>query len=147
MDQNQPPSQPVTPPPVPPYPHQVSPTATGIPMDEVQRGKLFAVLSYGCNFIGLPFFIVPLVMRDNDFSLFHAKQTLMIVIIGLIAAIIAFVLSFFCIGVLLFPVIVIANWVFLIIGLINVSNNQAKPLPVIGGLAESWFSGIRKQQI
>ena len=44
---------------------------------EVEDGKIFAILSYVLNFVGLPFFLVPLIMRNNAFSLYHAKQCLM----------------------------------------------------------------------
>ena len=42
--------------------------------EEIEEGKAMAVLSYVLSLAGLPFFIVPLIMRNNDFALYHAKQ-------------------------------------------------------------------------
>jgi uncharacterized membrane protein len=144
MDPNTPPNQP---PAMPPPLQPAQPNAGQfIPADEIQRGKLFALLSYAINFVGLPFWIVPLAMRDNDFSLYHAKQNFILFIFIMAIAIVALILSFFCIGFLLIPVVMLASIAGNVIGIINVSNNVCKPLPLIGQLGESWFAGITKLQ-
>ncbi len=48
----------------------------GYPMEDVEEGKLFAILSYIIPIV----FIVPLIQKDNNFSLFHAKQVLLLVL-------------------------------------------------------------------
>jgi uncharacterized membrane protein len=143
---------PSTPPPNPPQPTfdpgtPSSPTAWQMPADVVQKGKLFGILCYACNFAGLPFWIVPLAMRDNAFSLYHAKQCFVAFLIALAVFLVSIPLApIFCIGF----VTGIAAAVFLlvcnIIGLINVSNNVAKPLPIIGRWGEDWFKGITLQE-
>lgn len=116
----------------------------GVSAAETEEGKVMAILSYAINILGIPFFIVPLIMRNNEFSLFHAKQNLMIWIIAVIGSAVGFALSFVCIGLLVFPIL----WVFLLIvnimGIINAANLQYKPLPIIGPMAENWFAGIGK---
>ncbi|NQT92531.1 MAG: hypothetical protein HQ559_07205, partial [Lentisphaerae bacterium] len=67
---------------------EAPPAAEAAPADEpppapaaddkdVEEGKAFAVLSYALGIVGIPFFLVPLIMRNNEFSLFHAKQCLL----------------------------------------------------------------------
>lgn len=138
----EPPGQPAEPAPPPPPP-PVAPS----PADpkEVEEGKVFAILSYALSFIGIPFFLVPLIMRNNHFSLYHAKQCLMIWIAGLAVSIVGGALTVICIGV----VILVAGLIFLlvldVIGLINAINGVQKPIPLIGQWGEDWFKGLQKQ--
>ena len=122
---------------------------------EIEDGKAMAILCYALNFAHLPFWIVPLVMRDNEFSLYHAKQCLTVFLVmagsAIVGGLVCFVLAFACIGFLLMPLLILAlaggGITLNIIGLINTSKGECKPLPVIGGLAESWFGGIRKKTV
>lgn len=123
-----------------------SPSATdATPQDETQKGKLFATLCYACNFICIPFWIIPLVMRDNAFSLYHAKQCLGLFLFVIVAAVISAILTFLCIGFPMLIALAAGSVVLNIIGLINVSNGRMKPLPLLGRFFEKWFSGIGKQ--
>ncbi len=108
----------------------------GYPMADVEEGKLFAILSYIIPFV----FIVPLIQKDNHFSLFHAKQVLLLVFAWVAAAIVA---SVTCgIGTILFiPVLV-----FQIIGLVFAVQGQYKPLPLFGQFGEEWFKGVKVEQ-
>ncbi len=115
-----------------------------MPPEEVEKGKAFAILSYAISFVGLPFFLVPLIMRDNDFSLYHAKQSLMVWIIGAAGGVIGGILMAVCIGVIVLPVVGIFTLVINIMGLINAIQGVAKPLPLVGKWAEDWFKGITK---
>lgn len=45
-----------------------------------ENGKMMAVLSYGSLLMGVPLGIIPMVQRDDDFALFHAKHSLVIVL-------------------------------------------------------------------
>ena len=122
----------------------LSPAPAGNVSAEVEEGKAFAILSYALNFVGLPFFIIPLIMRTNAFSLFHAKQCLLIWLAGLAVSIIGTLLTVICIG----PVILVTGGIFLlvlnILGLINSCKSEQKPVPLIGKWAEDWFKGIKK---
>jgi uncharacterized membrane protein len=116
-----------------------------LPAAEIEKGKLFAVLSYACNFAGLPFWIVPIVMRDNAFSLFHGKQVMMMWLALLVVYVVGAALTAVCIG----PFIILGAWIAAIIlnimGLMSVSRGEMKPMPVIGRYAEEWFKGITLQ--
>ena len=141
MDEQQQPQEPTQPSP-PPEP---APAGPGELSNEVQQGKTFAILSYALSLIGLPFFLVPLIMRNNEFSLYHAKQCLMIWLGGVAVSIVGSILSVICIGV----IILIAGMIFLLVldimGLINAVKGLQKPLPVIGQWGEDWFKGLQKQ--
>jgi uncharacterized membrane protein len=83
-------------------------------------------------------------MRNNDFSLYHAKQCMMIWLLGLAGGAIAAPLCAVCIGFIILPVLILAILVLLIMGIIAASSGEAKPLPLIGAWGEEWFKGITK---
>ena len=57
---------------------------------------------------------------------------------------VAFILSFVCIGFLIYPVALVMEIVWIIKGIINTNNGQAIPLPIIGKWAVDLFKGITK---
>lgn len=143
------------PPPIPaptpvPFPVGSSPMTE----KEISEGKAFAILCYAINLLGWPFWIVPLVMRDNDYALYHAKQAMMAwitsVVIAAVGGVLGFVLSFICIGFIVLPIailtVVVLGLVWNIMGIMNAANGRCQPLFVIGGQAENWFRGITKVQ-
>lgn len=104
------------------------------PMADVEGGKVLAILSYLIPLV----FIVPLIQKDNHFSLFHAKQVLLLMIGYVIASIVA---TITCgVGFILY----LPLFVFNIMGLIFAIQGQYKPLPLIGNWAEEWFKSISK---
>ena len=130
--------------PTPPAPpSEPVPAATA---QEVEDGKAFAILSYALSIIGLPFFLVPLIMRNNEFSLYHAKQTLMIWLLGIVGGTISGILTFICVGVILAVALGIFLLVITIMGLIAAAKGEQKPLPLIGKWGEDWFKGLKKVQ-
>ncbi len=137
---------PHTPPPVPtatpvPFP------AGSAPMSEkdVNEGKAFAIISYVLNFFRLPFWLVPLIMRNNEYALYHAKQCMILWLLGMVSGVICIPLAFIpCVGWVAIVVMLVGILVINVLGLINAMNGQAKPLPIIGVYAEKWFRGITK---
>jgi uncharacterized membrane protein len=109
----------------------------------VEEGKAFAILSYALGIVGLPFFLVPLIMRNNTFSLYHAKQCLLLWLAGVVAFTAGFALVFLCIGMVLLPLVGVGLLVLDILGLVNAVNGRQQPVPLIGKLAEDWFKGIK----
>lgn len=155
-----------TPPPIPPPVPPVSPEPSSpfaavpsqTPVDytadvNVGSGKALAVCSYAFNFVQLPFFAVPLVMQDNNFAIYHARQCLLMwlfaIASSIVCAIIAVVGSFICIGPVIAVILGVCVWLFLLVinimGVIQAVNGEAKPLPIVGEYAERWFGGIRKK--
>jgi uncharacterized membrane protein len=131
-------------PPASPEPSAFSGAAPAMTPGEVKDGKVFAILCYLINILGFPFWLLPLIMRDNNFSLYHAKQCLAMWVILMVGAAISVPLAFVCIGFVLLAIIYVGFLVLNIIGLLNAINEQAKPLPFIGTYAEKWFAGLKK---
>jgi len=120
-----------------------TPVTEGLPK-EIEEGRTFAILSYALGLIGLPFFLIPLIMRNNAFSLYHAKQCLILWLAGIVVSVAGGILTVVCIGI----VVLLAGWIFMlvldILGLGNAIKGEQKPLPVIGKWGEEWFKGINK---
>ena len=91
---------------------------------DVETGKLWAILSYLFGILAL----VPLLQKDNDFALFHARQALVLLIFSIPT----------CGG------CVIGSLIMVVLGLINAINGRYEPLPLIGRFGEEWFGGMQK---
>lgn len=104
---------------------------------EVEEGKVFAILSYV-----IPVFVlVPLIQRNNEFSLYHAKQCLIIWLIAIVSSLVNVIP---CLGQIVWLVVWVALIVFGVMGLINAVKGRMKPLPLIGKWGEDWFKGLKK---
>ncbi len=110
----------------------------GYPMEDVEEGKLFAILSYIIPIV----FIVPLIQKDNNFSLFHAKQVLLLVLATVAVSILTAIPVLGCVTFFLFlPILV-----FVIMGLVYAIQGQYRPLPFFGHYAEEWFKSVKVEQ-
>jgi len=105
---------------------------------EVEEGKVLAIVSYIIGIVAL----IPLIQRNNAFSLYHAKQVLILMIA---AAALAVVNVIPCIGQIICAIGMVFLLVLDIMGLINAINGKAKPIPILGKLALDWFKGMTKQ--
>lgn len=110
----------------------------GYPMEDVEEGKLFAILGYIIPFI----FLVPLIQKDNHFALFHAKQVLLLCLAGVALMVVSMVPIVGCFTMVLF--LPLFAWV--IMGLVFAIQGQYRPLLFIGDFAEEWFKGIRVEK-
>ena len=109
------------------------------PLEDVEKGKLLAVLSY----VIAPLWIVPLIQRDNAFSLFHAKQAMILNIIGLAVYVLIMAISIVTCGIgsiigfagvaLMYP------W---IMGVVASANGKYEQMPWFGSLADKYLSGM-----
>ena len=115
---------------------------------DVEEGRVFAVLSYALGLVGIPFFLVPLIMRNNEFSLYHAKQCLVLALLFLARGVLVSMMAVTVILLFLAPLVWLATcvvlWVGCIMGLMAASKGEMKPLPVIGRWAEDWFKGFQE---
>ena len=111
---------------------------------EIAEGQTFAILSYALSLTMLPFFFVPLILRNNSFSLYHAKQSLVLWILGVVSLYVGSLLMVFCVGLLIIVATSVLLIVLNIVGLIRAIKGEQKPLPLVGEWAEMWFKGIRK---
>lgn len=94
--------------------------------EDVEPGKLWAVLSYLFGIVAL----VPLVQKDNDFALYHAKQALVLVIFAIPT----------CGG------CVVGGLVLAVLGILNAAGGKYEPLPLIGRFGEEWFASFQKEK-
>ena len=111
---------------------------------EVAEGQTFAILTYALSLTLLPFFFLPLILRNNSFSLYHAKQSLVLWILGIVSLYVGSLLMVFCVGVAIIAATSVLLIVLNIVGLIHAIKGEQKPLPLVGEWAEAWFRGIRK---
>ena len=96
-----------------------------------KESNLIAILSY----FGLLFLIPMLVVKNDSFVQFHAKQGLVLFLFEAATAIFAAVPILGWLGA---PILYIFWIVLSIIGIINVVNNKKEQLPVIGQLADRF---------
>jgi uncharacterized membrane protein len=113
--------------------------------NDIDSGKLMAVLCYlPISPVNLVLSIVCLVQKDNAFSLYHAKQSMALTIVMLVAMAISLALFCVAIGAVLYPLVVIAFLVLSIMGIVNAAGGKYKPLPLVDVLAAKMFGGIQK---
>lgn len=95
---------------------------------DVEKNKAMAVLAY---FI---FFIPLLAAKDSKFAMYHANQGLLLFLSALAVNMVGGVIPI--IGwFLIFPLGNLFCVVLFILGIINASKGEMKPLPLIGGIS------------
>lgn len=143
------PETPSTPPPPPP-----SNSGAGPSGKELDEGKLFAILSYAINIIGVPFWIAPLLMKNNEFALYHAKQAgftwlagfaLFVVAIIIMVVLVAIFAPLACIAQIVMAAASVALLILNILGIVNAVGGKMVPLPVVGEFAANLFKGFTKK--
>lgn len=108
----------------------------------VQEDKTVAIIAY-LTLIG---FIIAIIMHGNNktkLGAFHLRQVLCLLIVGIGSWIVSMILAMVPFVGLIFlfvmPFVGLGMLVLVILGIINASNGQEKPLPLIGGLADKFF--------
>jgi len=95
------------------------------------QAKVVAIVSY-ITFIG---WIVALILNSNNktaLGSFHLRQSLMIMLAGLVLSWIPYIGWFFG----------LAMFIFWVMGLVYAINSQQKEVPLIGQYAQKWFKGL-----
>ena len=152
-DETTPPPNPISYPVPPTNPGPIPPPGGSRPVldqAEISAGSVMAILVYAINFVLVfPFFwIVPLIMRNNRFSLYHAKQGLTLILIGAICFLLFGALTAVtfglgaCISVPVMGLLGVVGFVLNIFGLVYAITGQVKPLPIIGSFGERWFGNV-----
>lgn len=95
-------------------------------------GKTIAVLVWiGTIFFGfIPSLVVFLIKKDDEFLLDHTREALNWSITTAIGWACGVVLSFMLIGFLVFPLIILCNLIFCIMGAVKASNSQYFRVPI-----------------
>jgi len=117
---------------------EVTTTAQGFDPQDIEQNKTMAILAY-------IIWLVPLIAANKSkFARYHTNQALILTIcifaLYIVVAIITAILpiSLWLTIAIVFSLIWIAVWIFYIVcvimGIINASKGEAKPLPLIGNL-------------
>ena len=95
----------------------------------------------GMAVVAYLFFFIPLLTdsKDDPFVKFHVKQSLLIVCFSLALYILRYVPVIGEAIYVISPLISLAEFAFIIIGIINALSRKKKELPWIGQFAEKWF--------
>ena len=125
--------------PAPEEPKMEAPVQSAAPAPEapkadtadVEQNKIMAIVGY---IIPLLFFVPMLSEKKSPFGMFHANQQLALLITAVIVQIVGTVIPILGWFIIL-PFGMIAVFVFAIIGIINSSKGEMKPLPLIGGFS------------
>ena len=121
------------------------PTAPQLSKQEIDSGKTMAILSYiPIALLGPIVSIISISQKNNAFSLYHAKQALTLYICCIVAVLCCVPLFFILIGFPLVMAVIVAALVLCILGIMNSSSGQCKPLPLIDRFAGQWFGKIQK---
>jgi uncharacterized membrane protein len=116
--------------------------AAALHASNASEGKLFGTLSYVVPF----FLLVPLIQRDNAFSLYHAKQALTLwvacVAASIAMTIVLTVIPVAILATLLSLAFMVAAIGLAVLGAVNAWNLRSQPLPVIGPHGESFLSSL-----
>ena len=106
---------------------------------DVEESKICVILMYIIFLIGLIWFLVDDKMKHNSFAKYHLKQVLIILIASFVVSFVGSIIPFIGWFVIL-PIgslIVFILWLF---GLVYAIQGKTKPVPIIGKLAEKWFT-------
>lgn len=105
--------------------------ASQLDPQDVEKNKPLAIIGYIFPII----FFIPLLTeaKDSPFAKFHANQQLILLLFAFIGFTASSILTIVFIGLILFPIIMIAALVFMVMGIINAANGEIKRLPIVGG--------------
>ena len=123
----------------PPQEPQAAPGAEAFPPEDVESGKLWAILSWIFLILG----IVPVAQKENHFALYHGKQALFFFILQAAWAIIGTILIMLCIGIVLYPIGALFLFVLQIIGFVYAIQGKYQPAPLLGKLGLQLFKSVQ----
>ncbi len=107
-------------------------------MIKKEEEKLFAFLCYLISIIGV-IIVLATKKERSKFSIYHAKQGLVLFIAYIIVAILWSILGFIpIIGAIISAVLWLLMLALWIIGIVNSLNEKMVPLPVIGQFAKTF---------
>ena len=108
----------------------MSANPSGADKSDADQTKLWGILGYVIPIL----FFVPLVgeLKDNAFARFHANQQLNLLLYWVVVNVVLGMIPF--IGWVLLPFSYLFGLVLMIMGIMNVSKGEQKPLVLIGGI-------------
>jgi uncharacterized membrane protein len=116
---------------------------TPAPAASGMDGKTISIISY-FTWIGWIIAFVMFNSNKSQLAAFHIRQSLTIMILGILCYIVQIMLLFIpFIGWAIIGILWVGLVVLWVLGLISAINGQEKPIPVIGTMAQNIFSGIK----
>ena len=95
---------------------------------DVEKNKMMGILAY------IIFFIPLLAAKESKFAMYHANQGLVLFLLGVVVSIVGSIIPFLGWFIIL-PIGSLLVIVLAIIGIINASKGEMKPLPVVGKIS------------
>jgi len=111
---------------------QPSAGPTPLAGDDIEKAKGTTWLAY----LGILFLIPLLTLKDNAFAKFHVKQGIMLCILSIAIWIVGWIPF---IGWLFLAVAYIYLVIMIIMGIVNSLGGKYWKMPILGGMAASWF--------
>ncbi len=106
-------------------PQQQSETS-GADLVDIEKNKVMGILAY------ILFLIPMLAAKESKFAMYHANQGLVLFLCMVTISIAGGVIPI--IGHLLIPLGQLGGLILIVMGIINASKGEMKPLPLIGGI-------------
>jgi len=100
--------------------------------DDVEKGKGMAWLSY----LWILWLVPLLALKDNAFCKFHVKQGIILTILAIAVWVVGWIPI---LGWIIAFVVYVYIVVMAIMGIINAASGKYWKMPILGGLAASWF--------
>ncbi len=92
---------------------------------DIEDNKVWAILAYLGILVLIPLFAA----KESKFARYHTNQGFILFLLGLANTVLAIIPL---LGWILAPLVAIGLLVFMILGIINACNGQAKELPLVG---------------
>lgn len=93
--------------------------------EDAEKNKVMAIIAY------IIFFVPLLAARDSKFAMYHANQGLNLFLLAVAVSIVGAVIPFLGWFIIL-PFGHLAVLIFAIMGIVNASKGEMKPLPLVG---------------
>ena len=118
---------------------------------EIEAGKLMAMVAHGGNIVLLPLFLIPLIMKENRYAVFHAKQgaagwgvaVSLAVIMSTVSGVMAFIPFVGFLACLTGPLGCVAPIAVGAYGLYLASEGKQERFPVVGDLAANLLKSVQ----
>lgn len=112
------------------------------PANVDDTSKALAVLCHLSLFLGIPIWIVPLITRDNAFTLHHAKDAAVTWALGMLVFVGGFAVFILTCGLLPVFVLVFALYIPMLMGLFSAAYGQIEDIPVITPISRAVLGGV-----
>jgi len=121
-----------------------APEVDGPTAEQIEQGKMWAILSYASMFVGFPVCVLPLAIRDNEFALYHARHATIVYLAAMVLSV-AFVFIYLItcgIGILFLPLLFLL-WVPTIHGFVLAAGGKMEEPMGLFGLGDKVFGSLQ----